>query len=129
MKQMSKLKKICLLILVYFLFYIFLEIFACGYLYLSSPEGVKEDVKKYGGVRFLLNIQDFKDENYENYIHKPVLVKNSKKPAIAIFGCSFGYGGDKNLFANDLSKLTNRSVYNYSVEGVGPQMMYYAMEK
>lgn len=126
---MLKLKKISLLILVYFLFYLFLEIFACGYLYFSSPDGVKEDVKKYGGVRFLLNIQDFKDENYEGYIHKPVLVKNSKKPAIAIFGCSFGYGGDKNLLANDLSKLTNRSVYNYSVQGVGPQMMYYAIEK
>ncbi len=50
MKQMSKLKKISLLIWVYFLFYLFLEIFACGYLYFTSPEGMKEDIKKYGGI-------------------------------------------------------------------------------
>ena len=90
---------------------------------------MKEDIKKYGGVRFLLNILDFKDENYENYIHKPIFVKNSKKPAITIFGCFFGYSVAKNPLANNLSKLTNRSVYNYSVQGVGPQMMYYAIEK
>ncbi len=120
--------KILFLVFIYFLIYIFFEFFVFAFLYFTSASYIKEDIKKYG-VKMVLDIIDFKDENYENYIHKPIFVKNSKKPAITIFGCSLGYAGDENLFASDLSKLTKRTVYNYSIPGTGPQMMYYAIEK
>ncbi len=105
-----------------------MEFLSLTVLYFSSPDGLKNDIKMYGSS-LLFDVRDFKDEKYLSFIHKPVIVPNSKKAPIGIFGCSFGYGGENNIFGRDLSKLTNRSVYNYSVQGVGPQMMYYAIDK
>lgn len=59
------------------------------------------------------------------------LVENTDKKPIMLFGCSFAYGyslGDNQTFAYKLSKLTNRSVYNYSDNNLGIQYMPYIID-
>ena len=128
MKLKLDIKKTCLLFFAYIVFYLFLEILTCTYMLCTAHVAVKNDFKNYG-LKILYSTYDFKDKNYDKYIHKPIIMGNSKKNSIGIFGCSFGYGGEENFFANDLSRLTGRSVYNYSIQAAGPQMMYYAIER
>ncbi len=114
-----------IIICTYVVFYLIMECLFFGVMYLKSND---ESIRNYS---FLgqINVEPFSDRTYYSNLHKPIIVKNAQKTPIAIFGCSFCYGSEKNLFAKELSKLTGRSVYNYAVEATGPQMMYYAIEK
>ncbi len=120
--------KFILIVCIYIIFYLLMEILSFVVLFIASPDGVKRDVINYG-LNDLINIPPFKDENYNLYIHKPVFGKNTDKSPITIFGCSFAYGDTNNYFANYISNFTGRTVYNFSVPSIGPQMMYYAIDK
>lgn len=124
----AKLLKFLLIVIIYFFLYVGMEFCTFLVLYYHSPVDVRKSVKDNGITR-LITIPPFYDKNYDNYIHKPVIVPNSEKQSVAIFGCSYGYGSDNNWFANKLSKALQKSVYNYSIEAIGPQMMYYAIKK
>lgn len=64
-----------------------------------------------------------------NYFRPPSIIKNAKRPII-LFGCSFVYGDslkDNETFSAQLSKYTNRSVYNYGVSSGSPKETLYIL--
>ena len=68
----------------------------------------------------------------DNHFYRDVVNPNSKnvKP-IVIFGCSYAYGSDlleNQIFSYKLGTLTNRTVYNRALGGLGIQHMLYQLK-
>ena len=91
--------------------------------------------KSFNQVYSTNSIQSL-NEYYHNgewgYLRKPV-IKNTNKPSILMFGCSFLYGSflqNEQTFAYKLSEATGRSVYNKGVEAGGlAQMLYFLRDE
>ena len=63
---------------------------------------------------------------------RPVLIKNTDKKPIILFGCSFawGYGlKERQTFCYKLSKLLKRSIYNRAICSWGTQHMLYQLKQ
>lgn len=73
----------------------------------------------------------FNKDKFDVYYRQPNIAENSTKNPILVFGCSFAYGDgleNNETIAGQLSKLTNRTVYNRAEGGMGPQMMLYQLK-
>lgn len=88
---------------------------------------------------FTLDLDTFKSvHNLKTYDEfrkfrplRHVLAENPTKKPIMLFGCSFAFGyslSPEETFAYKLSKLTNRSVYNYSDNNLGIQYFPYILK-
>ncbi|MCR5261674.1 MAG: hypothetical protein K6C94_07535 [Candidatus Gastranaerophilales bacterium] len=114
--------------LISLVFLLILEMVAYDNIWKGEPKGTRKPF--FQGL-----LSSYKDGSIEkrltyNWFFRKVVYGDKDKTPVILFGCSYSYGNSLELeetFGYQLSKLTNRTVYNYSVSGGSPKETLYLL--
>ncbi len=117
-------------ILILLILFVLIEIISFFFVSYNYRDNLIGCFKSGDKISTMLIAERFDPENYDKDYIKPIIT-NSKKLPVVIFGCSLAEGSALNInetFGGQISKYTNRSVYNRAEGGIGPQIMLYQLQ-
>ncbi len=132
---MRKNAKAIIIAVLLFLLLSIIFFFFCD-LYSNTPFRTTKDIKTYFRIyknkteTQLVQSYIYKNDNKIKIHHKKIENISSDNLPILIFGDTHTYGNhlkEKETFAHNLSKYTNRPVYNQSSPFVKPQQIYFQL--
>lgn len=121
-------KKLFTNILFFIVFIFLLEFIAWVALWIRYAPAVINSIKCGDPISDFFELRHY-DVRNDDSVYRSPSIKETDKKSILVFGCSVAYGSglasDNQTFSAKLSELTNRSVYNRAIGGLGPQVMLY----